>query len=470
MATVTRDPGRGRTTCFHARLVAAGGAAFCLLAALSLPNAQGRSSGITLPEIGVTYTQPAIPDNCDLSAARGLIKTYNWPGTRRRAQLQLAAMRAAGIDSIRILMWHLGDPASNDTTNLPSTGGRLIEPYRANLIHFATDIRRAGFKSMVVEYSPQWTNNPFGEWGPNGPTIDRWDQAKFDENWEFIRDTHELITRNGPPETWFDPASEFAPTDYVDQALHHRIDEYLTEMYRRYVTAFGGSDLVPFVIAKGSAEGTEEEFQHLIADFGAAGLGLPTRFGAHPTQESPTDLQDLRNVDAAMRRLGLEQPLLIGETLAEGPNSRALAHDIAEFARTSGRQVPLVYLWFARFESEPLHCASAPYRADSYISAFTGAPVPSTLTASVHGRAVVFRTAYGQPVSALSAGRYSVHVVDASKRANFHLQGPGVDRKTGTRGTSSAVWALTLAPGVYEFGSDSFPASDREKLSVFPTS
>jgi hypothetical protein len=443
----------------HPRSVALATAVICgLVMAASLPGAQGRSSEAPLPEIGVTYTQPAIPDSCDLSAARGLIKTYAWPGTRKRARLQLAAMRAAGIDSIRILMWHLSEPASNDTTNLPSAGGRLVEPYRTNLIHFVGDIRSAGIKSLVVEYSPQWTNNPFGEWGPNGPTIDRWDPSKFDENWEFIRDTHELIERYGPTEIWFDPASEFAPTDYVDQVLHHRIDQYLTEMYRRYITTFGKDDLVPFVIAKDRfADGMKQEFRHLISDFESAGFGLPTRFGAHPTQESPTDLQDLRDTDAAMRALGLEQPLMIGEALAEGPNSRALATDIAEFARTSGRAVPEIYLWFTRFESRPLHCASAPYRADSYISAFTGSPVPFTLSATVRGSRVDFRTPYSQPVTAVTAGQYRVRVIDGSRGANFHVVGPRVDLATGIRSTGARHWVVTFSPGLYRFGSDRAP-------------
>jgi hypothetical protein len=102
-------------------------------------------------------------------------------------------MRAAGVDSIRILIWHLSQPSEPDSTNLASAGGRLFEPYRTNLIRFSGDVRSAGFKSMVVEYSPQWTNNPFGEWGPNGPTKDTWDPSKFEENWSFIRDTRALI-------------------------------------------------------------------------------------------------------------------------------------------------------------------------------------------------------------------------------------------------------------------------------------
>jgi hypothetical protein len=170
-----------------------------------------------------------------------------------------------------------------------------------------------------------------------------------------------------------------------------------------------------------------------------------------------------------MRALGLEQPLMIGEALAEGPKSHALATDIAEFARTSGRAVPEIYLWFTKFESEPLHCASAPYRADSYISAFTGSPAPSTLSATVRGSAVRFRTPYGQPVTALTAGRYRVRVIDASRSANFRLVGPGVDRSTSVHGRSSVTWPIRLAPAVYHFRSDHSRTDTTTSVKVFAT-
>jgi hypothetical protein len=228
----------------------------------SVSGASVRSQDLVVPEIGVTYTDLAVSPDCDINAALGLLKTYDWPGVRTEAGRQLAAMRAAGIDAIRILVWNLSDPAANDTNNLPSAGGRLIEPYRTNLIHFATDVRTAGFKSLLVEYSPQWTNNPIGDWGPNGLTANRWDPSKLDENWSFIADTRSLFKRYGPPETWFDPESEMAPSDYVDSVLGPQLDNYISEMYRRYVAAFGKNDLIFTVIDKGPLSGTVERLNH----------------------------------------------------------------------------------------------------------------------------------------------------------------------------------------------------------------
>jgi hypothetical protein len=74
--------------------------------------------------------------------------------------------------------------------------------------------------------------------------------------------------------------------------------------------------------------------------------------------------------------------------------------------------------------------------------------------------ATAFRASVGpkrkialQPRTA-TAGPATITVSDKSKTDNFHLTGPGVDRKTkvATRGT--AKWNVTLQPGLYTYRSD----------------
>lgn len=440
-----------------------------MLAVASVSGASVRSENTAIPEIGVTYTDLAVSPDCDLNAALGLLKTYDRPGVRAQARRQLAAMRAAGIASIRILVWSLTDPAANDTNNLPSAGGRLSEPYRSNLINFASDVRTAGFKSLVVEYSPQWTNNPIGDWGPNGLAVDRWDPSKLDENWSFIADTRSLFKKYGPAETWFDPESEMAPTDYIDTVLGPRLDDYISEMYRRYVAAFGKDDLIFTVIDKGDPAETVQRLHHLIAALQATGLGMPPRIGVHPDQSAPSDLADLRTADATLTASGLDQPIVVGEMVSEGPDSAATARDIAEFVNTSDRAVPEVYLWFWRSQNEPHECVSAPYRADSYITALTGSPPPSTLTASVHPGSVSFKTSFGQTVTALEEGSYRVVVTDASRRAGFSLTGPGLNRRSGRRFDGRVAWSVLLRPGAYRYGYDGPGVTTRKTLTVLAT-
>jgi hypothetical protein len=73
---------------------------------------------------------------------------------------------------------------------------------------------------------------------------------------------------------------------------------------------------------------------------------------------------------------------------------------------------------------------------------------PPTLSAKVTNTAVSL-----SPKS-VTAGSYRVKVADSSRTQNFHLLGPGVNRKTGKAFRGSAAWTLQLAAGTYKFGSD----------------
>jgi hypothetical protein len=57
-------------------------------------------------------------------------------------------------------------------------------------------------------------------------------------------------------------------------------------------------------------------------------------------------------------------------------------------------------------------------------------------------------------VKTLKAGSYKLAVSDATKADNFHLSGPGVNKKTGVKFTGSVSWAFKLRAGTYTFRSD----------------
>lgn len=58
-----------------------------------------------------------------------------------------------------------------------------------------------------------------------------------------------------------------------------------------------------------------------------------------------------------------------------------------------------------------------------------------------------------KPKSALP-GPAAIAVNDRSKTDNFHLSGPGVNKKTGVKTRGRATWSVTLVPGVYSYRSD----------------
>jgi hypothetical protein len=74
------------------------------------------------------------------------------------------------------------------------------------------------------------------------------------------------------------------------------------------------------------------------------------------------------------------------------------------------------------------------------------------------GRTLSLKTAAAVPVSAIARGTYAITVRDVSRKDNFHLTGPGVDRKTGVPGRGRVSWTLVLKPGTYRYRSDAHPA------------
>jgi plastocyanin len=57
-------------------------------------------------------------------------------------------------------------------------------------------------------------------------------------------------------------------------------------------------------------------------------------------------------------------------------------------------------------------------------------------------------------VSKLTAGAYKIVIADKSSIHNFHLKGPGVDKKTSVGKTGTTTWAVTLKKGKYTFVCD----------------
>ena len=82
-------------------------------------------------------------------------------------------------------------------------------------------------------------------------------------------------------------------------------------------------------------------------------------------------------------------------------------------------------------------------------------PRVTRLTATVGPRATIsLRTAAGRRVTRLRRGRYRITVRDRSARHNFHLRGPGVNKRTTVRFRGTRTWTVTLRRGLYRFVCD----------------
>jgi len=54
----------------------------------------------------------------------------------------------------------------------------------------------------------------------------------------------------------------------------------------------------------------------------------------------------------------------------------------------------------------------------------------------------------------VKAGSYTITVKDKSNIHNFHLIGPGVNKKTSVGGVGTSTWKVTLKKGTYRFVCD----------------
>ena len=84
---------------------------------------------------------------------------------------------------------------------------------------------------------------------------------------------------------------------------------------------------------------------------------------------------------------------------------------------------------------------------------------PKTVRAGVTAGGTAFVAA-----RSLRAARYRLVVKDSSKRRNFHLSGPGVNRRKGMASTGTATWTLRLKRGTYRYGSDPEPLEGRLRI------
>jgi hypothetical protein len=80
-------------------------------------------------------------------------------------------------------------------------------------------------------------------------------------------------------------------------------------------------------------------------------------------------------------------------------------------------------------------------------------PPAGKLSGRVTSKAISLKNG-GSKVRSLTAKKYRITVSDTSKTQNFHLKGPGVNKKTGVAARAKATWTLTLKPGKYTYRSD----------------
>jgi plastocyanin len=77
------------------------------------------------------------------------------------------------------------------------------------------------------------------------------------------------------------------------------------------------------------------------------------------------------------------------------------------------------------------------------------------------GRTITLKRANGTVVHSMPDGTHTFVIRDRSSHHNFHLLGPGVDRKTSVAFIGRRRWTLTLQTGTYTYRCDPHRATMR---------
>jgi plastocyanin len=88
------------------------------------------------------------------------------------------------------------------------------------------------------------------------------------------------------------------------------------------------------------------------------------------------------------------------------------------------------------------------------VAALAVAATPRTVTGVVGPAFNISLKENKKAVKILAPGTYIFVIDDKSSIHNFHLTGPGVNRKTSVGGTGKSTWRLTLRRGTYRYVCD----------------
>jgi hypothetical protein len=79
---------------------------------------------------------------------------------------------------------------------------------------------------------------------------------------------------------------------------------------------------------------------------------------------------------------------------------------------------------------------------------------------------ITLKRANGTVVSRIQNGTHTFVIRDRSDMHNFHLLGPGLDRKTRVGFTGRRKWTLTLSVGTYRYRCDPHRSMMRGRFTV----
>jgi plastocyanin len=95
-----------------------------------------------------------------------------------------------------------------------------------------------------------------------------------------------------------------------------------------------------------------------------------------------------------------------------------------------------------------------------------GAATPKVFGTDGPGFTITLKDATGKTVKSLKKGTYTFVISDKSNIHNFHLTGPGVNKKTDVGFQGKKTWTVTLKAGTYKFVCDPHASTMKGSFKV----
>jgi len=258
-------------------------------------------------------------ENCNREPF-GVIANFGNAADAIRSQLQ--RMFDAGQRRLRIPIFH--HRGSDSGTVMDSSGGRLSDQNRDNLVHLLAAVKQAGFLEVEVGFFPTDGNNP-ANWS-------RFDDDLYQENWNFIHGLHPILAQAGLPYR-IDLSNEGMPmsTDPPARA------DYARRLWNDYTANFGKSDTVGFSMTVWIADRISQ---------------IPNVYGSNPPDVldlhiygddwNGDEYKQLVDAHHKLQEMGYAQSIIVGETYF---NDGTAADNLRRAVQDTGRKVLYVTEW-----------------------------------------------------------------------------------------------------------------------------
>ncbi|MEP6910961.1 MAG: hypothetical protein ABI896_11100 [Actinomycetota bacterium] len=201
----------------------------------------------------------------------------------------------------------------------------------------------------------------------------------------------------------------------------------------------------------------------LMTALAAAAISLPAAATGEPVAPlvgvvGPSATITLKNADGSVVRH------LDPGTYTVNVNDQAIDHNFHLFGPGVDRMTTVedkaTVTWSVQFTDGTYN-----FRCDSHPGTMKGSftvgnvppppPPPGKLNGKVTTKTISLKDAStGSKVRSVVEGTFKVAVNDTSSVQNFHLIGPGVNRKTGVKAKTKKTWTVALTPGRYTYKSD----------------